>query len=74
MCSLYFKSFLRVHVLSNSNDLSNTYWLYGQCTRHINFRQVFGDVGKMYGVFYSSKSSLQLIQTVIAQWSKAQVK
>jgi len=38
-----------VLVLSNCIDLSNAYWSYGQCTWHINVRQVFGGVRSMYG-------------------------
>jgi len=36
-------------ILSKFIDLSNAYWLYGQYTRHINFRKVFGGFCTLYG-------------------------
>ena len=54
------------------------YWSYSQCTQYINFRKVFGGVRKMYRQFsaiwcvYSCKCGIQFIQTIKAQWSKAQ--
>ena len=36
-----------LNILSTFIDLSNAYWLYCQCTRHINLRKVFGGVRKV---------------------------
>jgi len=47
-CVIVFNVPVDSMVLSNSIDLSNAYWLYSQYTRHINFRQVFCGVRKMY--------------------------
>ena len=60
-------------VICSCFDLSNEYWLYGQCTRHINFRKVFDSFRKMNGhssaiaCVYSSKCGIHLTRTVIAQ-------
>ena len=54
----------------------HTDYYYGQCTRHITFRKVFGSVRKMsgqlsaIGVFFIilSVALYNWIPTVIAQW------